>query len=66
MSSSIDGDTIRQIREKRDQDQTEFGLEIYDTTPGTAQKLVSDLENENIRPGKAAIKTIRRMQRGEI
>jgi len=62
----MDGDTIRQIREERGQNQTEFGLDIYQTTPGTAQKLVSQLEDEIIQPGKAALKTLIRMQNGQV
>jgi len=62
----MDGDTIRQIREDRGQTQTEFGLDIYQTTPGTAQKLVSKMEDESIQPGKAALKTLIRMQNGQV
>jgi DNA-binding transcriptional regulator YiaG len=57
---------IKVLREERGQNQTEFGKEIYSTTDGTAQKLVSDLENGQIRPGKAAQRTLDRMESGEI
>jgi len=66
MSSRISGEQIREIRRERGQNQTEFGLELYETTPGTAQKLVSDLESENIRPGKACLRTLQRMRNDEI
>jgi len=58
---------IREIRKnKRGQNQTQFGLDIYDTDPKTAQKLVSDLERGKMNPGSAARKTIERMAKGKI
>lgn len=62
MMTEINPDKIKEIRKKRGQTQTEFGLEIYDTTPGTAQKLVSQLENGIIEPGKAASRTLKRLR----
>jgi transcriptional regulator with XRE-family HTH domain len=57
---------IRQLREQRDQNQTEFGKEIFSTTPRTAQKLISKLETGKMSPGTATIRTLDRMEQGEI
>lgn len=57
---------IADLRTQRGQSQREFGLELYDTTEGTAQKLVSDLERGVIRPGKAVMRTLTRMKNKEV
>ena len=58
-------DRINDLRNERGQTQTEFGLDLYATTEGTAQKLVSDLERGEIQPGGAVVRTLQRMERGE-
>ena len=57
---------IRELRERRDQTQTRFGLELYDTTEETAQVLVSELERGKMRPGRAAQRPLNRMKLGEL
>jgi len=57
---------ISELRRKRDESQTEFGLAIYDTNEQTAQVLVSDLERGRMKPGKAAQRTLERMEDREV
>jgi len=66
MTTDWSGDHIRELRHERGQSQTQFGLDLYATTEGTAQKLVSDLERDEIDPGKAVVRTLQRMEAGEI
>jgi len=54
---------IRSLREELQMSQTAFGLEIWDTTPGTAQKNISRLENGH-RPASTAVqRTLQRLEK---
>jgi DNA-binding transcriptional regulator YiaG len=59
-------DTIKALRTARRQSQSEFGQEIYRTTPGAAQRRVSDLERGVREPRTAEKRTLDRMEAGEI
>lgn len=59
-------DRITALRNARSQSQTEFGLALLDTTPGYAQKRVSQLERGDADPTAAERRTLQRMAEGEI
>jgi transcriptional regulator with XRE-family HTH domain len=58
-------DQIKDLRQRRRETQAEFGLQIYDTSKGTAQRLVSDLERGKMKPGSAARKSLWRLSKIE-
>jgi DNA-binding transcriptional regulator YiaG len=57
---------IESLRKGRDQSQTDFGLDLMDTTPGYAQRRVSDLERGEREPTAAERRTLDRMAKGEV
>jgi DNA-binding transcriptional regulator YiaG len=59
-------DRIKCLREGRDQSQTDFGLDLMDTSPGYAQRRVSDLERGERKPTAAERRTLDRMAAGEV
>jgi len=59
-------DRIRSLRERREQTQTAFGLDIYATNEGSAQRRVSDLERGVRTPKTAEVRTLERMKDGEV
>lgn len=59
-------DDVQALRVERGQSQTAFGLELYDTTEGTAQSRVSEIERGDRDPSSAVRRTLQRMEEGEI
>lgn len=59
-------DDVQALRTERGQSQTAFGLELYDTTDGTAQSRVSEIERGDRQPSSAVRRTLQRMEEGEI
>lgn len=57
---------IKSLRKERGQDQEEFGLELYDAAPESAQVSVSRLERGKMTPSAAVRRTLRRMKEGQI
>jgi transcriptional regulator with XRE-family HTH domain len=60
------GRQVKNLRIQRGQSQTAFGLELYDTTDGTAQSRVSEIERGDRQPSSAVRRTLQRMEEGEI
>lgn len=56
---------IRSLREEYDETQTTFGLRIFATTPGTAQRKMSQLESGDIRVSAAIVKHLQRLDSGQ-
>jgi hypothetical protein len=57
---------IRDLRDRRGQSQTEFGLDIYGGDPGQAQVRASELERGERQPSLAIERTLQRMEEGAI
>jgi len=65
-SNEWTADNVQALRTERGQSQTAFGLELYDTTEGTAQSRVSEIERGDREPSSAVRRTLQRMEEGEI
>lgn len=65
-SNEWTADDVQALRVERGQSQTAFGLELYDTTEGTAQSRVSEIERGDRDPSSAVRRTLQRMEEGEI
>jgi len=62
MDDSWTPERIRTLREKLGMTQTQFGLELWDTNPATAQKNVSEIENDRMAPSGAVKRTLQRLE----
>ena len=53
---------IQSLRKSLDLNQTDFGLRIFDSSPASAQRKVSQLENGDYKPGAAVRKHLERLK----
>lgn len=59
-------DRIRALRHERGQTQAEFGLDIYACSEADAQVRVSRLETGHYDPTQAVMRTLERMEAGQV
>lgn len=57
---------IYKLRKERGQSQTKFGLDLFSCGEHDAQVRVSRLENGHMNPSQAVIRTLERMEAGEV